>query len=99
MAITLGDRSGVAGAFDVGDEVVLGTMAMGELDLVVDATTGMVISSPANPSCNVGGQTQRTSVMVVLTHNLDYDMRPHLRQETFTKMGGVLCRLAGRELR
>lgn len=50
VALTVGNRSGFASAIVVGDEVVVGTMAMAELDLVVDASTGEVVPNPENPN-------------------------------------------------
>lgn len=49
VALTVGNRSGFVSAIVVGDEVVLGTMAMAELDLVVDASTGEVAPNPQSP--------------------------------------------------
>lgn len=50
VALAVGNRSGFVSAIVVGDDVVLGTMAMAELDLVVDASTGEVVPNPQSPN-------------------------------------------------
>jgi hypothetical protein len=50
VELRVGNRSGYTGAVIQGDEVVLGAMAMTDMDLVVDPETGTVSPNPDNPN-------------------------------------------------
>jgi len=50
VELRVGNRNGYAGAIIQGDEVVLGAMAMADMDLVVDPETGTVSPNPDNPN-------------------------------------------------
>lgn len=50
VGLRVGNRSGYTGAVIQGDEVVLGAMAMADMDLVVDPGTETVSPNPDNPN-------------------------------------------------
>ena len=53
LTIFVANRSGFAGAMVLGDQVLLGLIAMEDMDLVVNPKTQRVIPNPANP--NIAG--------------------------------------------
>jgi clan AA aspartic protease len=50
IEVRFGNRVGCTGALVLGDRVVLGTMALTDMDLTIDPTTQAVAVNPASPN-------------------------------------------------
>jgi clan AA aspartic protease len=53
LTVAVANRKGLAGAMVVGDEVLLGAIAMEDMDLVVRPATRDVVPNPKNPNIAV----------------------------------------------